>query len=147
MQCIYAYEEAPDGVPSIFLAGPSPRKEAHHNWRPEALETLGKLSFSGSVFIPLPRDGVWSEYEEQVSWELEHLNMADVIIFWIPRSEDLPAYTTNVEFGYFVASGKCILGAPENAPKMKYLQHLARIHDLPVETTLESTLRKAVSRF
>jgi hypothetical protein len=38
-------------------------------------------------------------------WEREGLIKASVIFFWIPRGlPDMPAFTTNVEFGYWLHS-------------------------------------------
>ena len=147
MEVVYAYE-SPKGVhsQSVFLAGPSPREESHPNWRPAALEILENLDFNGAVFVPLPRDGVWSlDYGEQVEWELAHLREAGRIVFWIPRDlETLPGFTTNVEFGMYVSSGKAVLGFPDGAPKMQYLEYLAHRMGVFVFHTLEETLRFAV---
>tara|TARA_B100000745_G_scaffold242943_1_gene165241 strand:- start:11753 stop:12199 length:447 start_codon:yes stop_codon:yes gene_type:complete len=146
MEIVYAYERPKVGFEnSVFLAGPSPRCDEDYNWRPEAIEILQNLGFSGSVLIPLPRGGVWSEYLEQVEWELDNLQQATKIVFWIPRSETLPGYTTNVEFGLFVSSGKCILGAPDGALKMKYIRFLAGRYNVPTFSTLEDTLRTAIA--
>ena len=134
---------------SIFLAGPSPRDPAHPNWRPEALELLEKMGFDGVVFVPLPGDGGdWRHgYDAQIEWELAHLNMADVVVFWVPRHmETLPALTTNVEFGMLHDSGKVVLGYPEKAPSMRYLAHLAKKVNAPVFLSMEETLRAAVDR-
>ena len=38
-------------------------------------------------------------------WDREGLIKASVIFFWIPRGlPDMPAFTTNVEFGYWLHS-------------------------------------------
>lgn len=58
-------------------------------------------------------------------WEREALTESTVIMFWIPRSlPDMFAFTTNVEFGYWLHSGKVIYGRPDNAAKIKYLDWL-----------------------
>jgi hypothetical protein len=130
----------------IFLAGPSPRGEEDYSWRPEALKYLAKKKFPGTVYIPLPRNGEWSkDYDGQVDWELKYLNEATVIAFWIPRDlKRLPAFTTNVEFGLYVRSGKIILGYPKGAPKMRYPHLLAQKNNVSVFHTLSATLDAAV---
>jgi len=144
---VYAHE-APENtlLESIFLAGPSPRDSSHHDWRPEALRALKELGFGGDVFVPLPRDGEWlPNYDAQVEWELKYLERASCVVFWIPRDlNSLPAFTTNVEFGMYVDSGKVVLGFPVEAPKMKYLYYIAVKNNVPVSHTLEVTLAKAV---
>ncbi|GMQ95270.1 MAG: hypothetical protein BMS9Abin13_383 [Patescibacteria group bacterium] len=147
MKIVYAHEK-PNSVPSqsIFLAGPSPRDEDHYDWRPTALEILENMGFRGNVFVPLPRDGQWApNYDSQVEWELTYLEVASVIVFWIPRDLDtLPAFTTNVEFGMYVKSGKIILGFPKDAPKMRYLAYVGKKNSIPIFHSLEKTLRGAV---
>jgi hypothetical protein len=146
MNLIYAHEKTENtDLPSIFLGGPSPRGNGEFDWRPEAIEILKQQNFNGDVFIPLPRDGVYLvEYDKQVNWELEHFNKATVIIFWIPRDlKNLPGFTTNVEFGMFLKSGKIVLGYPENAPKMKYLDMVARMNNVPVSNDLKETIKLA----
>lgn len=145
MQVVYATEKPPaQFTKSIFLAGPSPRNPDQPNWRPEALAALEAMGYDGVVFVPLPRDGDWNHgYDTQVEWELTHLNMADVVLFWVPRSKDLPALTTNVEFGSFYDTGKAILGYPKEATQMRYLDHLAKTESVTVCGTLEDTLRAA----
>ncbi|HLD18063.1 MAG TPA: nucleoside 2-deoxyribosyltransferase domain-containing protein [Patescibacteria group bacterium] len=149
MQIIYAKEEAPQKFSkSIFLAGPSPRNPSHPNWRPEALTILEDMGYDGTVFLPIPRDGDWGlDYDAQVDWETRHLNMSDVVVFWVPRDmRDLPALTTNVEFGMFYDSGKAVLGYPEGACHMHYLAHHARKEQVPIHGSLESTLHAAVEK-
>lgn len=151
---VYAHEEPEDPtLPSIFLAGPSPRSSSGTNWRPEALEELEHSGFKGNVFIPLPRnlaeldsnDFTDEMYDKQLAWEQAHLDTATVITFWIPRDlKDLPGFVTNVEFGEYLKSGKIVLGFPEGAAKMKALEWLATEHGVPVFHTLEETLRAGI---
>ncbi|TLX16653.1 hypothetical protein [Rhizobium sp. MHM7A] len=58
----------------------------------------------------------------------------------------MPAFTTNVEFGDWVKSGKVILGAPADGPKMSYLRILAKKYNVPCFDTLDETLQAAVER-
>ena len=149
MQVVYSQESPPPAfTKSLFLAGPSPRDKEHPNWRPEALKILAKLGYDGVVFVPLPRDGGWPEdYNDQVGWEQAYLNMADLIVFWVPRDLDkLPASTTNVEFGEWVQSGKALLGYPEDAPKMRYLAARADAEQVPHFINLRTMLRYAVEQ-
>lgn len=145
MRVVYALEPLRQ---SIFLAGPTPRSSDVESWRPEALQKLGELGFSGDVYVPEASD--WQahdSYDAQVHWEWEALKQASVIVFWVPREiATMPAFTTNVEFGDWVKSGKVILGAPANAPKMTYLRMLATKYNVPCFDTLDETLQAAVER-
>ena len=56
-------------------------------------------------------------------WEYNGLKKADCILFWIPRTRELIALTTNMEFGYWQAREpqKLIYGRPDDAYRMGYL--------------------------
>ena len=116
-----------DNCPSIFLAGPTSRSKNIKSWREDAINILKQLKFDGIVYIPECDFSSSSfDYNEQVSWEWEAMEEADIIAFWIPRSEELPGFTTNVEFGYWIAKNKfkVYYGRPDNAIKNKYLDKL-----------------------
>lgn len=146
MTPVFALQPLPK---SIFLAGPTPRDASAQSWRPEALAILETLGFDGQVFIPenatwLPHD---THEDGQVPWEWEALSLATVIVFWVPRVLDhMPALTTNVEFGLFANSGKVVLGYPQTAAKMKYLDRLAQRFHVPVFDSLHATLMAAVAQ-
>jgi len=126
---------------SIFLAGPMSRTGAT-NWHKDACEILKKKGFDGTVFCPSAYEG---PYEGQVNWENTHLNMADVILFWVPRTTDMPAFTTNIEWGEWFKSSKVVLGYPPDAFKMRYLDLKARQNGIPVSSTLEQTIDTALA--
>ncbi len=144
MKVIHALEPL---TKSIFLAGPTPRSDEVLSWRPEALETLRWLDFKGEVYVPEPVNGWHGDYDNQVWWELEALERATVVVFWVPRNlKTMPAFTTNVEFGMLVKSGKVLLGAPEGAPKMNYLKMLASKFNVRFYDDLDDLLKEAVSK-
>lgn len=132
--------------PSIFLAGPSPRGNMDYNWRPQALKFLEHYAFNGTVFVPLQSDWQWLDnYQAQIDWELHYLDLATAILFWIPRHlEHLPGFTTNVEYGMFVKSGKIVLGHPKSAPKLGYLNRLAQLNHIPICHNLKATAITAI---
>lgn len=144
MKIIYALEPLEK---SIFLAGPTPRSDDVPSWRPKAIELLNWFGYEGTVIVPETSDGQWKHnYDDQVYWEWAGLNQASVILFWIPRTiDDMPAFTTNVEFGMFAASSKVVYGRPNDTPKMKYLDSLAERYNIPIYTTLESAVIAAIN--
>lgn len=156
MDVVYTGEETPTKITkSIFLAGPTPRVEEVPSWRPDALRLLEDMGFTGTVFVPEDRDGgTHLDYDHQIDWEEKHLNVADCIVFWVPRdiSPDstgfpkMPAFTTNIEWGTWADSGKVVLGAPEDAEKMMYLKHYAEEFRVPFTETLTETLKNAMDR-
>jgi hypothetical protein len=114
------------GARSIFLAGPTPRASHVPSWRPDALRILEELRFDGDVLVPERRSwDVRFNYEDQVEWEYAGLQGCSCIAFWVPRRLDtLPGLTTNVEFGFYVCSGRALYGRPDDAEKCHYLDWL-----------------------
>lgn len=132
---------------SLFLAGPTPRRREVVSWRPEAIEILVRVGFEGTVLVPERRD--WQhrfDYVDQVEWEFAGLERADAIVFWIPRDvELLPGFTTNVEFGRYVGSGRVIYGRPDGRPHNRYLDWLyTKLTGQAPHNELADTLRAAV---
>ena len=122
----YSDQKVLKGNKSIFLAGPTPRDGKIKSWRTNACKYLEDNGFDGVVYEPeystmKPK----VDYLDQVEWEREALSNASVIAFWIPRTiPDMPAFTTNVEFGYWIHTGKVLYGRPDSAEKVKYLDWL-----------------------
>lgn len=143
------------GANSIFLAGPTYRipedqADTWHkpSWRAAAIQFLEDHGFDGQVFYPEWENNLkpygWS-YEKQVAWENNYLNTASVILFYIPRDlELLPGFTTNIEFGEWMHSGKIIVGFPNDAPKTDYIKEKCNVYNIPVENSIEDTVVKAM---
>ncbi|CAF1639066.1 unnamed protein product, partial [Didymodactylos carnosus] len=158
MQLIFADQTIPRCLQkSLFLAGPSPREKDVHDWRRDALEFLQQAQYDDlTVFIPVPKerfylkhenDPSWT-YDNQIEWECRCRQIADAIVFWIPRDIQggMPAYTTNIEFGEDLHSGKIFYGRPDNAEKCRYLDKRFEEIKQPVFTTLKSLLKYAVEQ-
>lgn len=128
---------------SIFLAGPTPREEEVQSWRPDAVDEFYKQKFVGTLYVPEGK--ILENYDDMVEWEDERLESCNCIMFWIPRElKKMPAFTTNIEWGRWESSGKVVLGAPEDAPKMGYIRYYARKHGVPQATTLAETVSLAI---
>jgi len=157
MEIIYYKDEAPRNITkSIFLAGGSLRpNQKGESWRKDAIQILDDKGFDGVIFCPENRDGNFNEsldYEKTVEWEEKFLNMADCILFWVPRDLSLDengnlrmgCLTTNIEFGAWANSGKIVFGAPPDAPKNNYLKYYAKKYNVPMGETLTETLDDAM---
>lgn len=143
----YSDEIIIKGKKSIFLAGPTPRDENTISWRIDVCDRLEKLGFDGVVYNP--EYSSWkpkSSYIDQAEWEREALTEATVILFWIPRDlKDMPAFTTNVEFGYWLHTGKVIYGRPDNSVKNKYLDWLYKVdYNKEPFNDLDKLLKEAI---
>lgn len=133
MKVVYARQAFPEQLTqSIFLAGPCPRETGVASWRPEFLVELEKQGYQGTVFTPEsdPTQPARFDYDNQVEWEQHGRQMADAIVFWVPRkSPEMPAFTTNIEFGEDLASGRIVYGRPTWAEKCRYLDKLWAQHN------------------
>lgn len=142
MQVNYSDQEVILARKSIFLAGPTPRDEAVHSWRPYAIKLLREMGFDGVVYVPEYETGeVLHNYDNQIEWEWKALDHAGAILFWVPRNlETMPAFTTNVEFGYWVRDDRAFYGRPSSAVLVRYLDSLYKRHhkDRLVYTDLHS---------
>ena len=111
---------------AIFLAGPSPRcgKEYVNDcqWRKEAIQMFKAKGFNGDIIDPVNRNFDRTDLITQIKWQREYMYKASLIFFWIPRSEEHPAYTTNVQFGNWLGSKSIVLGFPKDSIKNDYLQ-------------------------
>lgn len=126
MKIKYYGDDIEKNEKSLVLCGPTPRDSSTPSWRPEAIEMLEKLGFEGTVFVPEYSSSIrFDSYIDQVEWERNVYTNCTVILFWVPRHfPNMPGFTTNVEFGYWINSGKCIYGRPDNAERTRYLDWL-----------------------
>lgn len=128
MKTNYSDEQVLKTEKSIFLAGPTPRSLEVETWRKEAIKILEELGFEGVVYVPEREfDDRTFNYDNQVWWEREALHNANAIVFWIPRTiPSMPAFTTNVEFGYWISknSEKVLYGRPDESEKNRYIDWL-----------------------
>ena len=143
----YSDQEVIKNKKSIFLAGTTPRGENAESWRTKACQIIEQYGFDGIVYVP--EYSSWkpkTDYVDQAQWERDALANSSIIAFWIPRFlPDMPAFTTNVEFGYWLHTGKVLYGRPDEAKKIKYLDWLYKT-DMNIEpfNNLEDLLISSV---
>lgn len=133
---------------AISLCGPTPRNKKTKSWRIDAINILNNLNFDGIVYIPEPKNdiNVFKCKEEQMMWERNCYLNSDIILFWVPRKfPNMLGLTTNVEFGYWLKSRKCIYGRPKNSYRTNYLDWLYKLeyNKVPFDT-LDELLGEAV---
>jgi nucleoside 2-deoxyribosyltransferase len=144
--------------PIIFLAGPTVRGNQTHltSWRFAAIEEFNKQGFDGYLIVPefVSRTESDKGRTELPLWELAGLKVCDVIMFWIPRTRELPGQTTNQELGYWMARKreKVIYGRPDDAYRIQYQDIMweADANDrnkgiIPIKNTLEATIKESIA--
>lgn len=128
---------------SIFLLGPVDRDDPYTGWQEEALSLLKAKGYKGDVFVPIPEFPTKLSFQEIVAWEQKARNRADIKLIWVPRTPDLPGFTTNVEFGEDYKNKNIVFGTPPGALSVRYLKKLAGQQNLPVYETLQETVDAA----
>jgi nucleoside 2-deoxyribosyltransferase len=143
--------------PIIFLAGPTVRGNQPHltSWRVAACEEFEKQGFDGTLILPEFLDKTESDqYRYDLpEWEFAGLQIADIIMFWVPRTRELIGLTTNFEFGYWIARDhfKVVYGRPDDAYRMKYCDIMWNAesrrtvgYEFSIFNTLEDTIKETL---
>lgn len=138
---------------SIFLAGPTVRDEQTwlpQSWRFDAIKEFEAQGFDGNLFVPEFEFGSKAVTYSCPEWEYEALSNVNVIMFWVPRTQDLIGLTTNCEFGYWMVKrpDDIVYGRPDDAYRIYYLDFLWDKHFLnnPIHKTLKETIKFSISK-
>lgn len=140
---------SPDKNPSIFLAGPTtPTDEP--DWR----ETITTALTTYPITILNPNrpdwDATWREdfsdkrWGEQVLWENEMREAADIVVFFFHWSTDAPV--SLLELGLSVKSGKAIVCALDGYKKRGNVEAVCRLYGGEFVTTQKELIQAVVSR-
>ena len=130
---------------AVFLAGPCPREDYEDDWRNEAIKLFEEFGFDGDIISPTnpEYDG---NLKRQTSWEHKMLCLSSAILFWIPRSEKHPAFTTNIEFGEWFQKENVFVGFPDDSIKNEYIDIRLEEAGLPRYKTLKETVKAVVNK-
>jgi hypothetical protein len=151
MKIIYTHGQIETTNPkhSVFLAGPTPRSDDVKSWRPEAIELLRKNNYDGVVYSPEHPDGqeAWKKLPYPAEWEHQAIRSCGILLFWVPRNmENMPALTTNVEFGHFIPDKYVVYGRPPNTPNMAYLDWMFRkYYNKPIHDSLSEAINEVAT--
>jgi Nucleoside 2-deoxyribosyltransferase like len=112
---ILAPNTAPITTPSVFLAGSIEMGKARL-WQDELTNALGDMA----VTVLNPRRPDWNKewkqetdfkpFKQQVDWEMDHLELADVIALYFQPGTMSPI--SLLELGLHAASGKVVVCCP-----------------------------------
>jgi len=134
---------------SIFLAGCTARPGQSLFWRNDIVEIFEKLGYNDTLILPEPENGIWYPYDSVLEWENYYLKSSDVILFWIPRSIDdnIYGFTSNIEFGRYLDSGKIVYGRPVVSDQNKYLDYwYEKVYNLKPESNLDGLAAETLNR-
>jgi hypothetical protein len=137
---------APKFVPQtakklVFLAG-SIDKKSSIDWQTHVANSL--INNENILFLNPTRfswDSSWKlnaddeQFNEQVGWELEHLERADlVVVNMLPESQ---SPISLLEFGLYAKSGKVIVCCPEGFWKKGNVDMVCRRYKIQQVNTIE----------
>lgn len=147
VRVVYTLQDFPEArTPSLFLAGPTPRKSFIKSWRPRALNLIRRYRQEIVVYYPEPMiDGKWSpDSDDHINWERAALIRSRAIFFWVDRNlEHMPGFRTNTEWGYWTSCdpGRLVLAYPKGAPGMRGMANDARFYNVPVVHSLSAGIK------
>ena len=108
----------------VFLAGPATRGDKTIGWREEFINQFRMRNCDCTILNPeVSGYGEFSDeqYKKQTEWEITAMHLATRIIFWIPRTKEHPALTTNIEFGEWFSNKATYVGYPICSEHNRYI--------------------------
>jgi hypothetical protein len=137
------------GAGSVFLAG-SIEMGAATNWQRQVEVALDGLS----VVILNPRRDAWDagwvqsignpEFREQVEWELEAQERADVIAMYFDPATRAPV--TLLELGLFARSGKLVVCCPDGFWRKGNVEIVCARYGVPLVAEFEEFVSLLIKR-
>ncbi len=129
---------------SVFLAGSIEMGKAL-DWQTTLTHQLADLD----VVVLNPRRDAWDaswkqtvdepKFREQVEWELDGLDRADVIAMWV--EPDTLSPITLLEFGLHARGGRLVVGCPPGFWRRGNLEVVCARYGIPLFPTFDEFVR------
>ena len=134
---------------SVFLAG-SVEMGAAEDWQTRLIDQLQDLPIS--IYNPRRKDwnSTWAQtkengpFREQVEWELDHLECADLIALYFDPATKSPI--SLLELGLFAERGKVIVCCPPGFWRKGNVDIVAERYGIPVYEGFDSFAAEVVAR-
>ena len=118
------------GAPTIFLAG-SLDLAAARNWQRELVSALGDRELC--ILSPTDRDREPTTPREQIEWELDGLERADLVAMWFPAETIAPI--TLLELGLTARADKLVVGCPDGFWRKGNIEAVCSRFCIPLTTS------------
>lgn len=144
MNILYPKDSLENIKDGIFLAGPATRTKQTIGWREDLIKILQDQGFNGTVLNPENTEyGEMGKeaYSKQTKWEQNAMKFASYIIFWIPRTKEHPAFTTNIELGQWLEHPRSYIGWPPGSIKNEYIAERCKQCGKKFYSTMEELVR------
>jgi len=135
--------------PSVFLAGSIEMGKAEL-WQETFTERLSDLSVT--VFNPRRNDWnkewkqdiAFPKFREQVDWEMDYLEEADVIALYFQPGTMSPI--SLLELGLHASSGKVIVCCPEGYWRLGNVQVVCSRFEIPIVDSMDELIKQTRER-
>lgn len=126
----------------IFLAGAIDTGAAV-NWQ---AEVIARLEDEPELSLLNPRRFAFTseKLDEQIIWELDALEAADLILMWLPVNAKAPV--SMLEAGLYMRDPKLIIGAEPGFYRLRNLEHTAHRYEKTVVPNLDTLIKIALRR-
>ncbi len=129
--------DIPEGFTKIFLAGAIDMGQAD-DWQTEITEKLKKLDSNIAVLNPRRDDwdSSWKQdisdknFSEQVNWELDSMEEADIILLVFTKESKAPI--SLLELGIHCDSDKLFVCCPDGFYRKGNVQIVCERHNIPL---------------
>ncbi|MDX2174018.1 MAG: nucleoside 2-deoxyribosyltransferase domain-containing protein [Bacteroidota bacterium] len=134
---------------SVFLAG-SIEMGLAENWQEQIEKAFDE---SEDIYLLNPRRDDWDsswkqsienkQFNEQVNWELEGLEKANLIVFYFSPQTKSPV--SMLELGLFAKSGKLVVCCPEGFWRKGNIDIVCKKYDIQQANTIEEIIQNIKS--
>lgn len=131
----------------VFLAGSIEMGKAE-NWQEKLEKELGSL---GEICVLNPRRDDWDTgwrqeisnkpFYEQVNWELNALESADLILFYFSSETQSPV--TLLELGLFARTGKVVVCCPQGFWRKGNIDIVCEKYEIPMVQQIDDLVQYA----
>lgn len=121
------YDNSQSKEKRLFLAGTIDMGNSD-NWQEKVIKNLEKFDFS--IYNPRREKFDESTLEEQVKWELHHLDLCDKILMNILPESLSPI--SLMELGLYASSGKLIVCCPEDFYRYTNIKMVCEKYNVPL---------------
>ena len=122
----------------IFLGGTIDNGNSE-NWQQELIDTVTGVELKRPTSIYNPRRDDWpssdnhEEIDKQISWELYHLERADLIVMNILANSKSPI--SLMEIGLFARSGRLMVFCPKTFYRYDNVRMVCKTYHIPLYNT------------
>ena len=82
--------------------------------------------------------------DEQIKWELDALEKADLIMMWFPAAAKAPV--SFLETGLYMSSGKLVIGVEQGFYRQRNLELTCGYYGIPIWNSLDELVEEVTRR-